>query len=239
MARNGPNMTQRGILNLMSLKDQVYEYLRTEMKKGRLRPGSAINMEKTSERLGVSKTPLRDALIRLEAEGFVTILPRRGVVVNPLTLRDIRNYYQIIGSLESTAILSAGPRLASAVQRMESLNQGMSDALDRDSFDLYYERNLRFHQIFIHLSGNEVIADTVDTLKKRLYDFPRPKDYIKAWEKRSIGEHAALVSLVKEKRIKEAALYIRDVHWSFDVQKPYILQYYAAYTAGGGEDLDG
>lgn len=223
-------MARKSILNLMSLKDQVYEYLRNEMKKGRLGPGSSINMDKTSERLGISKTPLRDALIRLEAEGFVTILPRRGVVVNPLTLQDIRNFYQIIGSLESTALLAAGPQLGEAVDRLDELNRAMADALARDSFDLYYERNLRFHEVFIGLSGNDVIRETVDTLKKRLYDFPRPEDYIKAWEERSVGEHSSLVSLIRKGRIKDAARYISDVHWSFEVQEAYILQYYAAYS---------
>ena len=64
-------------------------------------------MEETSARLGVSKTPLRDALLQLEMEGFVAILPRRKVVVNVLSLEDIKNYYEIIGALESTALLRA------------------------------------------------------------------------------------------------------------------------------------
>lgn len=221
-------MAGKGILNLMSLKDQVYEYLRNEMKKGRIKPGSSINMDKTSEKLGVSKTPLRDALIRLEAEGFVTILPRKGVVVSPLTLKDIRDYYQIIGALESTAILAAASQLGGAAELMAELNEAMSRALIKENFDLYYERNLRFHEVFIRLSGNRMIEKTVDTMKKRLYDFPRPKDYIKAWEERSVEEHASLISLIKAGRVEEAARLIRDVHWSYKVQEPFILQYYAA-----------
>jgi DNA-binding GntR family transcriptional regulator len=219
----------------MSLKDQVYEYLRNEMKKGRIKPGSTINMDRTSEKLGVSKTPLRDALIRLEAEGFVNILPRKGVVVSPLSLQNIRDYYQIIGALESTAMLAAESRLCGAADLMAELNDGMSQALAKENFDLYYERNLRFHEVFIRLSGNRMIEKTVDSMKKRLYDFPRPKDYIKAWEERSVEEHSSLVSLIKEGRVEEAARLIRDVHWSFKVQEPYILQYYAACRTEGEE----
>jgi DNA-binding GntR family transcriptional regulator len=225
----------KGIINLMSLKDQVYEYLRNEMKKGRIKPGSTINMDRTSEKLGVSKTPLRDALIRLEAEGFVNILPRKGVVVSPLSLQNIRDYYQIIGALESTALLAAESRLCGAADLMAELNDGMCQALAKESFDLYYERNLRFHEVFIRLSGNSMIEKTVDALKKRLYDFPRPKDYIKAWEERSVEEHSSLVSLIKDGRVEEAARLIRDVHWSFKVQEPYILQYYAACRTDGEE----
>ena len=89
-------MDKRPLLNVKSLKEQVYEYLREQMRKGGLGPGSTIDMEETSKRLGVSKTPLRDALLLLETEGFVSVLPRRKVVVNPLTLQDIKDYYEIL-----------------------------------------------------------------------------------------------------------------------------------------------
>ena len=98
-------MANEGILVIKSLKELVYEYLRDQMRSGDLLPGAMIDMNETAERLGVSKTPLRDALIQLDMEGFVSILPRRGIVVNPLTLKDIRQYYEIIGALESTALL--------------------------------------------------------------------------------------------------------------------------------------
>jgi DNA-binding GntR family transcriptional regulator len=81
-------MVEKPILNLKSLKDQVYEYLREQMHRGEILPGSVINMDETARKLGVSKTPLRDALLQLEMEDFVSILPRRGVVVNVLTLQD-------------------------------------------------------------------------------------------------------------------------------------------------------
>src|SRR5512136_3202318 len=98
-------MDRKPILNIKSLKEQVYEYLREQMRHGHILPGSVIDMEETSRRLGVSKTPLRDALLQLEMEDFVSILPRRKVVVNVLTEEDIRNYYDIIGALESVALL--------------------------------------------------------------------------------------------------------------------------------------
>jgi len=225
---------KRGFLNLVALKDQVYEHLRREMKKGRLRPGSAINMDQTSDKLGVSKTPLRDALIRLEAEGFVTILPRKGVVVNSLTLEDVRDYYQVIGALESTALLSASARLdAAASDKMLRLNADMRRALAADDFDLYYDKNLQFHSVFIDLAHNRVIQRTVETLKKRLYDFPRPRDFIKEWEERSVREHRDLVALIVDKRFDEAASHLRDVHWSFEVQQPFIRQYYRPLDPAG------
>lgn len=222
-------MGRRPILNLKSLKDQVYEYLREEMHRGKILPGSVINMEETARKLGVSRTPLRDALLQLEKEDFVSILPRRGVVVNVLTLEDIKNYYQIIGSLESTALLLAAPRMKKAdIQLMEKLIEGMRQAIDDDDFDLYYEKNLRFHNVFLNLCGNRKLIETVNRLKKRLYDFPRQAGFVKEWEETSNSqEHREILELIKGEKFEAAARYLRDVHWSFEVQEKFVNRYYA------------
>lgn len=222
-------MAKKSILNLTSLKDQVYEYIRLQMKVGKLKPGDSIDMNAFSQKLGVSKTPLRDALIRLEMEGFVRILPRRGVIVNELTTQDIKDYYQILGALESTAIIAAAPHFSgSGVKKMEKLNEGMRLALERDDFNAYYENNLRFHDIFLTLSGNRQLRDTADVLKKRLYDFPRRAGYVREWEEHSIQEHKELIRLLAERKFLEAANFIRDVHWSFSVQQKFVKKYYQA-----------
>lgn len=220
-------MSKKNILNLASLKDQVYEYIRSQMKSGRLKPGDTIDMKATSQMLGVSITPLRDALIRLEMEGFVRILPRRGVIVNELTVQDIRDYYQILGALESTAIIAAAESLGEGeIQKMRKLNEEMNQALSRDDFNAYYEKNLRFHDIFLKLSGNDLLRAMVATLKKRLYDFPRRAGFVREWEEASVEEHTQLLSLLTQRRFLEAANYIRDVHWSFSVQEKFVKKYY-------------
>lgn len=221
-------MENKPVLNLKSLKEQVYEYLREQMRIGAILPGSVIDMEETSKKLGVSKTPLRDALLQLEMEGFVSILPRRKVVVNVLTIQDIKNYYDIIGALESAALLSALDNLKETdIQYLEKLNAEMKDAIDSDNFDLYYEKNLIFHSVFLNLSGNENLKKIVNTLKKRLYDFPRQKGFVKEWEQASIGEHAELVRLIGMNDRQKAVNFIRDIHWSFKVQEKFVNLYYA------------
>lgn len=215
------------ILNIRSLKEQVYEYLRERMRTGGLMPGAVIDMEETSRTLGVSKTPLRDALLQLEMEDFVTILPRRKIVVNTLTIRDVRDYYEIIGALESTALLAAFDRLRDTdFKLMERMNEGMKKAIDGGDFDLYYEKNLKFHGTFLDLCGNASLGKIVNRLKRRLYDFPRPKGFVKEWEEASIGEHRLLLDLIKGGKREEAAAWVRDVHWSFKVQEKFINKYY-------------
>jgi DNA-binding GntR family transcriptional regulator len=224
-------MDGKPILNVKSLKEQVYEYLREQMRRGEILPGSAIDMEETSKKLGVSKTPLRDALLQLEMEDFVTILPRRMVVVNALTEKDIRNYYEVIGSLESMALLKAFDKMKpSDIERMQALNDGMRKAVAAGDFDAYYEKNLAFHDIFLNLCGNDSLVKTVNNLKKRLYDFPRAKGFVKEWEEASTVEHQALIDLLRQGRSQEAANQIRDVHWSFEVQESFVRRYYPGIT---------
>jgi len=228
-------MDRKPILNVKSLKEQVYEYLREQMRRGGILPGSAIDMEETSKKLGVSKTPLRDALLQLETEGFVTILPRRMVVVKALTEKDIRDSYEIIGALESTALLKAFDRMkTSDVDGMEALNDGMMKAIAGDDFDAYYDKNLAFHNVFLNLCGNDSLVKIVNNLKKRLYDFPRVKGFVKEWEEASVGEHQALIDLLRAGRSQEAANHIRDVHWSFEVQERFVRRYYPAIAGPAG-----
>jgi len=227
---------KKPLLSIRSLKEQVYEYIREEMHKGHLLPGSVINMDETSRMLGVSKTPLRDALLQLEMESFVTILPRRGVIVNPLSVEDIKKYYEIIGALESTALFLSRDNMKEAtLKSMEKLCEGMRKALAEDNFDLYYDRNLKFHNTYLAACGNEALVKIVNNLKKRLYDFPRPESWLKEWEVASCGEHEALLEHLNQGRFDEAARYIREVHWSYQVQERFIVRYYARAAEAGSE----
>lgn len=220
-------MSEKNILNLKSLKEQVYEYLRLQMQNGELRPGAVINTENTSRILGISRTPLRDALLQLEMEGFVTIMPRSGVRVNGLELQDIKNSYEIIGALESAALAAAFPKIRIVhIRKMQELNDRMRAAIDEDDFSAYYRYNLAFHRVYLEIDGNERLIRIVENHKKRLYDFPRQQGFVKRWEEASIGEHQLLIDLIEQGRSEEAAQYIRDVHWSYKVQERYIREYY-------------
>lgn len=225
-------MAKKGVLILKSLKEQVYEYLRGQLEKGEIRPGSALNIEETSRMLGVSRTPLRDALLQLEMEGFVSIFPRRGVVVNPLTLQDIKNSYEIIGALESTALLCAFEKIKNShIKKMYSLNSEMHRAIAQDDFNRYYQKNIKFHNIFLDLCENRDLIKIVNSLKKRLYDFPRQEGFVKKWEESSISEHREFIQLIEQGNKEKAADYIRSVHWSFQVQEKFIRQYYLKAVA--------
>jgi len=214
------------ILNVKSLREQVYEYIRDEMHAGNILPNSTLNLNQISDHLGISKTPLRDALIRMEVEGFVTIMPRRGVVVNALTIQDVKNFYQICGALEGSVVTSVFDRFDGRhIAMMRQLNSEMRAAVHREEFDTYYKLNIQFHDVFLNLSDNPLIRTMLMPLKRRLYDFQR-RPYVKEWELRNTQEHDQFIDSIKAGDLADAVRMLRDVHWSFSEQEEYIRAFH-------------
>ena len=89
-----------------TLREKVYKYLRKELTRGSLASGDFVDQNKICQHLGISRAPLRDALIQLETEGFLEIQPRRGVKIRPLSLQDIKDSYDVLGTLESGKLAS-------------------------------------------------------------------------------------------------------------------------------------
>ena len=112
------------------------------------------------------------------AKGFVTILPRRGVLMNRLRLQDVKDAYDIVGALEAAVVMDVCNRLdAGCLDSMTAVNAAMKALLARDDFDNHYAAffglNVDFHNRFLDLSENRQIKKIVLPFKQRLYDFPR------------------------------------------------------------------
>ncbi len=212
-----------------SLRERVYEFLRAEMASGGLKPGAFLDLNQLADRFGVSRTPLREALLALESQGFVTILPRRGFEINELTLDDIRSFYEIIGALEAAALRTIGYLLTpDDFARMRALDSEMKDAVAARDFDRYYSANLAFHDTYLNRSENKRLVAQVRLLKQRLYDWPRRHTMMQAWEQHSVVEHEELLTLLERGNIDAAADHLQHVHWSFTVQEKYVHAYYFA-----------
>jgi DNA-binding GntR family transcriptional regulator len=215
------------MLNLQPLREQIYHYLRREMQEGDLLPGSHIDLNRISRELGVSKTPLRDALIQLEARGFVTILPRRGVRVNVLSLADVKNIYEILGSLETSVILDVFDRLGpDRLERMEGVNAKYRKAAVEGDYEQIYRLNLSFHDIFLELSDNIEMRGLIMPLKQRLYDFPR-RAYLSEWELRNAEEHDRLMEALRKEDREAVQRIWKDTHWSYPYHEEFIRRFYA------------
>ena len=113
------------------LRDVVYDYLWTQIREKQFKPGEFVNLNLISQKLGVSRTPLREALIVLEAEGFVQILPKRGIYIKPLTLQDTYNLYEAIGALESSIIMSVWSKIdENFIRTLERINGEIAACTD-------------------------------------------------------------------------------------------------------------
>ncbi len=213
-------------LNVQSLSDQVYNYLRKQMNLGALLPGSTINIGEIAKQLGISKTPLRDALIHLQIEDFVTILPRRGVKVNKLNLQDVKNGYNAIGMVEASIVSDSFDKITpSHILKLEELNEKMISDIENNNFEKLFNNNLQFHDVYLEVSDNELLKKFIHPIKQRLYDFPR-QNYIKQWEMRNCQEHKLLIENLRTGDSNEASKVLRDMHWSFEYQEGFIKQFY-------------
>ena len=215
------------MLNLQPLREQIYQHLRQEMQMGGLLPGLTINLNEISRELGVSKTPLRDALIQLESYGFVSILPRRGVKVNVLTLRDIKNLYEILGSLETSVLVAVFDSFdQNKLDRMAQINAEYRQAILAGDSMRIYRLNLSFHDSFLELSENSQLKGLITPLKQRLYDFPR-RAYLPEWELQNADEHHEFIEFIKKGDRAAAAGIWKDAHWSYPHHETFIRRFYA------------
>lgn len=200
------------------LREKIYNYLRSELAQGNLEPGRYIDMGSMAETLNISKTPLRDALILLESDGIVTIYPRRGIMVNSVTMDTIRDIYQIGAGLESVLMMSVFDYIAPVhINKMKDvINQAMS-YFESDDFTHAYDLNRMFHSVFHDLSKNVPLRKQLDDVYDRLFNFPA-RDFdspeVKAEELGYWREHSTIVGLIEGGKKREVADFIRDIHWT-------------------------
>ena len=205
-----------------SLRKEIFEYLSKQIEMGSLIPGSLINVRKLTEKLNVSRTPLREALAQLEIQGLVSILPQRGVLINVLMYEDLLDLFEIIGALESQVILTVFDRIrGNEVKRMERYNRVMKQAIKEEKNRNFHETNILFHKVFLDLSANRELTTYVSNLKLRLFGFAL-KSYRDRFKKAIIAEHDEFIALVKEGNRNSAANYLKNVHWKFNYPDNFI-----------------
>ena len=195
------------------LRQQVYEYLRKKLKSETLKPGNTVRIKQLSEELGISRTPLRDALLQLQAEGFVTFLPQRGIRINELSDEDLVNIYEMLGALDSRALLSVCDRIGPReVSKMKRINQHMLRVIDKKEFNRYFELNRNFHNVYLDLCTNTPLLNQVNILRQRLFEFGAKGGWLEKVPRLNFEEHLIMIDLIENNRCREAADFMRDVH---------------------------
>lgn len=197
----------------ISYPEIAYREIKRRIQENELAAGFQATENQISELLNMSRTPVREALLRLESDGLIELTPRHGMKVLPVSPEDMREIYQILAVLEASAAETvAAEGLEKA--RLDALEHAVSDmdtALADDDLDGWAEADDRFHNILVQSCGNRRLADVVDTylgqtrrvrtLTLRLR--PKPMD--------SNIAHAAVVDAIK-RRDPEAAWEIHSKH---------------------------
>lgn len=194
------------------LRLQVYEYLRNELKEGNLKPGMFVSINQLMKNLGLSRTPLRDALLQLQTEGFVTFLPQRGIKINELSQQDIEYMYEMLGALDSRVLLSVFPFVGTTeIGNMKKLNQEMLENISDSKFSSYWDFNTAFHNTYLNLSSNKPILHQINIIRQRLFEFGK-KDWSRKMREMNYSEHRTVIKLFEKGNPIEAADFMRDVH---------------------------
>jgi DNA-binding GntR family transcriptional regulator len=194
------------------LRTQVYEYLRKELKEERLNPGMFVSINQIIQKMGISRTPLRDALLQLQTEGFVTFLPQRGIRINELTQQDIEDMYEMLGALDSRILLSVFNHIGSReIAQMKQINQDMHANMSGDRFYQYWDLNTAFHHVYLDLSSNVPILNQLNIIRQRLFEFGK-KDWSMKMREMNYNEHLEMIGLIERREAVMAADFMRDVH---------------------------
>ncbi len=194
------------------LRTQVYEYLRNELKAENLKPGMFISMNQIMKNLGISRTPLRDALLQLQTEDFVTFLPQRGIRINELSQQDIEDLYEMLGALDSRVLIAVFDKVGpSEIEKMKTLNQEMLENISGNTFVRYWDLNTGFHNVYLNLSSNRPILKQINIIRQRLFEFGK-RDWILKMREMNHREHSIMIELIEKGEAVQAADYMRDVH---------------------------
>ena len=141
------------------LSDEVAAYLRAGIMSGTLRPGTFIRLDETAAELGVSITPVREALRTLRGEGMVQLEPHRGHVVSPFTRGDIEDIFWLQASIASQLARSAAERITDdQIDELERLAERVADAIERQDTDFVVDAEFAFHRAFNRASGRTKLA---------------------------------------------------------------------------------
>lgn len=184
--------------------------LRELITEGDLAPGARLNERALGERLGVSRTPLREAFRLLAADGLVDLEPNRGARVVTLSERDIRELFELMGALEALAGELASARITDAdVAELKALTFEMLACHARSDLPAYYRINRAIHDRIALAAGNEMLWRTYGTLNRRIQNLRFRSNFDRAKWDLAAREHVRMVELLERRDAAGLAALLR------------------------------
>lgn len=188
----------------MERKKEAYDYLKEAIVSNELPPGCPIKELEISEKLKMSRTPIREALRMLEADGLVASYPFRGVFVTEVTPYDIDEIYELRILLEEWALRKSIMRITD--DELDEVERLFSTAKD---WDVIHSTDAKFHGLFIEKSGSRRVKSILDTFNGQLERYKRLGRQTPNRMKKSQDEHISIIKAIRERDVEKSCDMLR------------------------------
>lgn len=195
----------------LPLRDVVFKTLRQAILRGELEPGERLMEIKLAERLGVSRTPIREAIRKLELEGLVLMIPRKGAEVAKISEKNLCDVLEVRRSLEELAIDLACQRMTSEeYELLEKMEATFTAAIREGDAMKIAQIDEKFHDIIYESTKNDKLVQILNNLREQMYRYRL--EYIKDGEKHQIliVEHEQIMKALKLRHVEEAKIAVRE-----------------------------
>lgn len=196
----------------LPLRDVVFNTLRQAILRGELKPGERLMEIQLANKLGVSRTPIREAIRKLELEGLVLMIPRRGAEVAQITEKSLRDVLEVRRALEELAVQLACLRMTSEdIQKLKQAADDFERVLGNDDITVVAEADVAFHDVIYNATDNERLISLLNNFREQMYRYR--VEYLKKKEchAKLLAEHRELIRAI-ENRESERATEITSRH---------------------------
>jgi DNA-binding GntR family transcriptional regulator len=197
--------------NYKPLREIVFESLREAIINGILEPGERLMEIQLAEEMGVSRTPVREAIRKLELEGFVVMIPRKGAYVAGISMKDIADVFEIRAALESLAAGLAAERITE--EELEQLERTLvrnSEVTEINNLDALVDIDTDFHDVLYKASRNVRLVQIISNLREQIQRFRKASLSHPGRMKDALEEHKKMVEAISERNVELAQNLARD-----------------------------
>lgn len=191
--------------SFLPLRDVVFNTLRQAILRGELEPGERLPEIQLADKLGVSRTPIREAIRKLELEGLVIMIPRKGAVVAEITEKSLRDVLEVRRALEELSVKLACEKIQEEeIEELKVAAKEFEDALKTGDVTAYAEADVKFHDIIYHTTDNERLIQLLNNLSEQMYRYR--VEYLKREDSHEtlLAEHQYIIEMLKRRDVKRA-----------------------------------
>ncbi len=195
----------------LPLRDVVFNTLRQGILKGELEPGERLMEVQLANRLGVSRTPIREAIRKLELEGLVVMIPRKGAEVAKISEKNLRDVLELRCALEELTIELACERMnTEMLENLKNTFIKFKNGIHNADLTVIAELDEQFHDVIYEATQNQKLIQMINNLREQMYRYRL--EYIKDENQRSgiVKEHKLILDALQQKDVETAKRAIRD-----------------------------